>query len=270
MSNVPVIYTSRYQNQNGIIGSGGIAVGITVGTPRFKKRYEATYARNLAPERAWFELPRPEFETIYRAKLNDLGFSSIAAQLGDISEANGNRPLVLLCFEDITQEDEWCHREIFAEWWHKHSGQTVEELPELRGPTNQPARARSQQPETASLSSASAHLAELLRQLADDAHFSERDTAKSRVYEVDGQIAFSLYWESETFELNMGAITELAGPEEGRRLFATASLVTRKKLTSKYPNLPVMDLTDQWPDVVDALLVPFITALRSAGSGVGG
>ena len=132
MPSLPPLYTSRYQNQKAILESGAVAVGITAGTPRFKKRYEVTYARNLAPERAWFELRRPEFETIYRTKLNDQGLNSIAAQLSDISEANGNRPLVLLCFEDITQENLWCHREIFAEWWHEETGRIVEELPVLQ------------------------------------------------------------------------------------------------------------------------------------------
>ena len=35
--------------------------------------------------------------------------------------------MILLCYEDVTNPDEWCHRTVFAKWWEDNTGETVEE-----------------------------------------------------------------------------------------------------------------------------------------------
>jgi uncharacterized protein YeaO (DUF488 family) len=36
-------------------------------------------------------------------------------------------PLVLLCFEDLSRPDAWCHRSLLAEWISQHTGETIRE-----------------------------------------------------------------------------------------------------------------------------------------------
>jgi hypothetical protein len=60
-----------------------------------------------------------EFRDRYLARL-DLHKTELLNQLLGIDNEQrpGRKPLRLLCFEDITQEGVWCHRTLFAEWWH--------------------------------------------------------------------------------------------------------------------------------------------------------
>ena len=126
----PRIWTSRYQNRDAIVASGFLPVGITLGPPRFRLGYGlAARLRELAPAGYMFEMEdEGEFRRLYRARLHRLTVTRAAALLQEVSDAHGGRPLVLLCFEDVTQPGEWCHRRIFAGWWAEKTGEEVPEL----------------------------------------------------------------------------------------------------------------------------------------------
>jgi hypothetical protein len=83
-------------------------------------------ARSLAPSRETFEIQgEAEFEESYVAGLEEIGAERIAHLLRRISAEEGDRPLVLLCWEKNPQE---CHRTQFAAWWQQRTGQRIEEL----------------------------------------------------------------------------------------------------------------------------------------------
>ena len=120
------LWTSRYQNQDAIIASGCVPVRVTVGRPRFKLRYElGGFVPDAAPYGALFKInDRDEFTEAYTARLETVGIESIAASLAALGDK-----LVLLCYEDVTKDGEWCHRQVFADWWTIKIGTKVQELP---------------------------------------------------------------------------------------------------------------------------------------------
>lgn len=79
-----------------------------------------------------FNLPFEPFRKNYRAKLSGSGLASLRADMETIYEAaKGDWPsnrLVLLCFENISKPDNWCHRTMFREWWQEQTGETIPEL----------------------------------------------------------------------------------------------------------------------------------------------
>lgn len=120
------LFTNRYQQFQ---PAQGVPVRITLGAPRFKLPYRITHSvRELAPQRVYFSKPLSEFTTAYRADLDACGVQRIADRLKQVAEAEGDHRLVLLCFEDLTDPRQWCHRRIFAAWWKDATGDEVREL----------------------------------------------------------------------------------------------------------------------------------------------
>ncbi|MER6086751.1 hypothetical protein [Streptomyces bluensis] len=125
------LFTNRFQ---AFQPPQGVPVRITLGAPRFKLPYSLTHSvRELAPRRDYLSQPEPEFSTAYRADLDQLGSERIAARLRQITQAEGDHRLVLLCFEDLADPAQWCHRRIFAAWWKDTTGDTVRELGPMAG-----------------------------------------------------------------------------------------------------------------------------------------
>lgn len=114
--------------------SYGIPVRATLGRPRFKLRYPLSLnLQEAAPSKEWFRASYDEFNRQYFAKLDRAGvefFRNYASKFG------GERTLVLLCFERLDKDE--CHRTLFAEWWHKHTGETVPEYGRTRGSDPKP------------------------------------------------------------------------------------------------------------------------------------
>jgi hypothetical protein len=71
---------------------------------------------------------RTTFSERYRCLLDRYGIDRIAEQLREIRDANGGWPLALLCFGNVHRPGQWCHREVFAEYWRLHTGRTIHEL----------------------------------------------------------------------------------------------------------------------------------------------
>ncbi|MFE3216080.1 DUF488 family protein [Streptomyces antimycoticus] len=125
------LFTNRYQTFQ---SSQGVPVRITLGAPRFKLSYSLTHVvRELAPRREYFSKPLPEFTAAYRGDLDRFGATRVADRLHQITEAEDDYRLVLLCFEDLADAAQWCHRRIFATWWKDVTGDEVRELGPLAG-----------------------------------------------------------------------------------------------------------------------------------------
>ncbi|MGV9272294.1 hypothetical protein [Streptomyces griseosporeus] len=120
------LFTNRFQ---AFQPPQGVPVRITLGAPRFKLPYSLTHSvRELAPRRDYLSSPEPEFTAAYRADLDQVGPERIAARLRQITQAEGDHRLVLLCFEDLAKPGLWCHRRVFAAWWKDATGDDVREL----------------------------------------------------------------------------------------------------------------------------------------------
>ncbi|MEU2206243.1 DUF488 family protein [Streptomyces hygroscopicus] len=123
------LFTNRYQAYQ---PPQGVPVRITLGAPRSRLAYQLRHVvRELAPRKEYFSKPLPEFTSAYRADLDRLGATWIAARLQEIAETEKEHRLVLLCFEDLTDPAQWCHRRIFAKWWKDVTGDEVRELGRL-------------------------------------------------------------------------------------------------------------------------------------------
>lgn len=138
------LHTSRFRAVHddlkahyGVATLGYLPVRTSVGVPRFiAGAYDWPYASLLAPLGGVLKIKdRDEYHTAYIARLESIGVDEIVGQLGAISDqwADG-RPLLLLCFEDLSM-GEWCHRRMFAEWWLTQTGITVPETPPNSFPT---------------------------------------------------------------------------------------------------------------------------------------
>jgi hypothetical protein len=71
---------------------------------------------------------RGEFTARYRGRLETHGAVAIGVRLREIHEQHDGRPLALLCYEDLTQPGLYCHRRLFADWWHEQTGEVIPEL----------------------------------------------------------------------------------------------------------------------------------------------
>ena len=121
------IFTSRFSNpelKKGIYKT----VRISIGKPRWEVGYRLdAEISDLMP----FGLKGEALEVFKRAyvsKLEKIGFEKIKAHLEQLQE--DGKDVVLLCYEDIRKPEAWCHRTMFADWWHKMTGETIEELPD--------------------------------------------------------------------------------------------------------------------------------------------
>lgn len=126
-----MIYTSRFSNPE-LKSEQYTAIRISVGTPRWTLGYKlAGEMKDLMPFGLYNEKDAERFRQLYYAKLDRIGVDVIAQKLKGL-EALG-KPVVLLCFEDIRKGDgNWCHRRIFADWWHMKTGGIIDELPDAK------------------------------------------------------------------------------------------------------------------------------------------
>lgn len=118
------LYTNRYHD---FTPSQGIPVRITYGSPRWRLPYTiAASAKTVTPGRWFMEGTDEEFTERYRAMLDSHGVARIRTELETISQLNGGKDIVLLCFDDVRKG--LCHRTIFAQWWQEKTGEEVKEL----------------------------------------------------------------------------------------------------------------------------------------------
>jgi hypothetical protein len=120
------VYTSRYQNRQGLAALGGCAVRITLGHPRFRLGYPLElHIPVFAPNRATFHAP--DWADRYLAQLEALGPARALELLDDAAAQAGGQPLMLMCFEDVLSGRD-CHRRHLAAWLERTTGLVVPEL----------------------------------------------------------------------------------------------------------------------------------------------
>ena len=122
-----MIYTSRYQNMELRSGSYTV-VGITRGRPKFQLGYVlAGNIMEIAPPGWLFsEYNREVFTGKYRQNIEKIGVKRISDILRWYRTIG--KDIVLCCYEDVRKPGEWCHRQVFAEWWQEMTGEIIEEL----------------------------------------------------------------------------------------------------------------------------------------------
>ena len=126
---VLTVATSRYQAREKIAASGLAPVRTTTGAPRFRLGYELDgNVAMLAPYGLRSIEDRAEFEAAYGSRLDGFGVEKIRTALEAVARAAGAEGVVLLCFEDLDDPEQWCHRTIFAAWWREQTGEEVREL----------------------------------------------------------------------------------------------------------------------------------------------
>lgn len=130
------IWVSRYSNK-GLSSDKHYPVGISIGKPRFRLGYELReQCYSLAPKGYMLNMDIEAFKREYYGKLEGIGKDKIISMVTKLDEKarSEGKELVLLCFEDVRVEGDWCHRTIFAEWWAENVGEVIEELPDPTPP----------------------------------------------------------------------------------------------------------------------------------------
>ena len=130
------IWTSRYSNKE-LPNGNYYPVGISIGHPRFRLGYELReQCFSLAPKGYMLNMEIENFKEAYYGKLEGIGTERIISMVNKLDERarSEGKELVLLCFEDVRVEGEWCHRTVFAQWWAEKVGEIIEELPDPTPP----------------------------------------------------------------------------------------------------------------------------------------
>ena len=106
-----------------------VPVRISIQGPRFwSAAKEFPKVPELMPYGLFKITDRDEFTPKFEARLEDAGVDTIQAAFDQI-DADYQKPLILLCYEDLSKT--WCHRQVFADWWQRQTGQAVLEANEL-------------------------------------------------------------------------------------------------------------------------------------------
>jgi len=101
-------------------------VSISRGEPRWRLAFAYRRLRNLAPnDEAWNAEDRAAFERAYTRQLEEIGAGAI---LDDLRRVGGGRPCVLLCWEKLSADDEYCHRLTLSRFLEREAGIRVPEL----------------------------------------------------------------------------------------------------------------------------------------------
>lgn len=121
-----MLYVSRFSNPE--LKSGKYtAVRISLGSPKWPLGYTvAGEVKDLMPFGLLNIQDQATYERKYRDRLSQIGVDRIWMQL-ERFERQG-KPVVLLCYEDVRDPAQWCHRTIFAQWWLEQTGEIIEEL----------------------------------------------------------------------------------------------------------------------------------------------
>lgn len=118
------IYTSYFANKNLIKLTDYAKVRISIGNPRWKLPYElAGKIPELMPTRDMLSMWKEDYQEKYFRILDGVGIDKIKLQLKPFGSK-----IILLCFENISKDDAWCHRRMFADWWHIKTGKKIPEL----------------------------------------------------------------------------------------------------------------------------------------------
>ncbi len=109
-----------------------VPVRISLGVPKYwPGARDLASVPELAPPYRLLaaKVDRRAFEDAYLEHLDRVGADLIETRLNAIAGWDGSGlPLRLLCFENLADPAAWCHRTMWARWWHERTGQAVAEL----------------------------------------------------------------------------------------------------------------------------------------------
>lgn len=127
-----MLYVSRYSNP--ILRSGDyVTVSISVGSPRWPLGYELNGDIGMLKPFGLLQIEDKEtYHRAYMSRLNKYGLDKIEAAMRPFFASGED--VVLLCYEDLRKDDQWCHRTMFAEWWLEQTGEIINELPDPSAP----------------------------------------------------------------------------------------------------------------------------------------
>lgn len=120
-----MLYVSRFSNP--VLKSGDYtAVRISLGAPKWPVGYTiAGEIKELMPFGLLQINDRNLYEKRYRERLDRIGPDKIQEALDRFGV---DKPVVLLCYEDVRDPSQWCHRSMFAQWWLERTGEIADEL----------------------------------------------------------------------------------------------------------------------------------------------
>lgn len=118
--------TSYYQSKR-IDPAKQAVVQTSVGHPRWGTQPEIECAL-LAPPEEILGLGESDYTRAYVEHLEKIGVDAIRAELAECVRLAGDREPLLCCFEALKKPGQFCHRRIFAWWWHKKTGEIITEL----------------------------------------------------------------------------------------------------------------------------------------------
>ena len=123
------IYTSYFAKLNKILDGGYFPISIARYIP--KGIDNISQLNIFAPSEELLrniksgEIDETEYEKIYRKDMERFDFNRIWDTFEQISEINGKKDLVLLCYE---KSGDFCHRHIFASLMGEKTNNKIEEL----------------------------------------------------------------------------------------------------------------------------------------------
>ncbi len=123
------IYTSYFAKLNKILDAGYFPISIARYIP--KGIYSISQLNIFAPSEELLrkiksgEIDETEYEKIYRKDMERFDFNRVWETFEQISEINGKKDLVLLCYE---KSGDFCHRHIFASLMAEKTPNKIEEL----------------------------------------------------------------------------------------------------------------------------------------------
>lgn len=121
----PRLYTNCYHHWK---PEHGLPVQTSVGNPKYWRGPVMNQIRRLTPFGLLGEISKEVYESRYIARLEKAGVPALRERFRQLSAAHGGKPLVFLCYEDLSKSGKWCHRSMFARWWTEQTGVEVVEL----------------------------------------------------------------------------------------------------------------------------------------------
>jgi hypothetical protein len=107
----------------------GVPVRTSVGSPKWWAGPPLEHIRRVTPYGVFGVIEdRDEYAAAYLDCLDAAGVDALHERFSSLSAKHGGAPLVLLCFEDLTNPHAWCHRQLLASWIEDRLGLVVPEL----------------------------------------------------------------------------------------------------------------------------------------------
>ena len=125
----PQIKTSYYQSKR-LDPTKQFLVQTSIGDPRWGARpeWETEHITPRPEVLALADKGETAYTRAYVAQLESIGVEAIRAELEQLKAEAKGREIVLCCFEALKKPGQFCHRRIFAWWWHTKTGETIAEL----------------------------------------------------------------------------------------------------------------------------------------------